>query len=254
MKKIVIAALAAVISVCLAACGDQAKNDGSGRVKKIPPKTQTTEAEDTTETEAPAGDGPAEESTPADESEKVITTEAPDETDLTVEKKDEPENSKAADSTADSSADAAKPAADTPFTFSADSTKWDVAEENGSATITYKSDDIQYAKGNCTIMINSRVVEDMADRMLSELADAIIDSKGLTDSVTVNDRGQSVLNGHDAYTMNCLYTIKDVKFDLDITIMAEDTRVVEVWVISYQDCTDAMSANFDEVLKTIAFA
>ena len=45
-----------------------------------------------------------------------------------------------------------------------------------------------------------------------------------------------------------------ISFDLDISILAEDTNVLEVWVVSYDQCTAAMRDNFNEVLKTIRFS
>lgn len=241
MRRFAIAALAALMSVSLAGCGDKEKNDGSGRVKKMPPVTETTAAEDAASAEEVSSavtDGAVT---------AVPQSEISDESAVVVEIKDP------AESGTESKAEAVQ-AAGAPFTFKADESKWTVTADEVSAAITYNADDIQYAKGNCTIMINARTVPDMADRLLSDLADAIIDSKGLTDSVKVNTRGDSVLNGHEAYYLDCLYTVNGVEFDLDINVMAEGTQVIEVWVISYKECTEAMQANYDAVLDTIAFA
>ena len=235
MKRTVIAALAALLAVTMTACGNKDKKDGSGRVEKLPPATQqTTAEEDTTEAEETA----APETTQAEESDEPVVIELKD-----PDAEDSGAESKAADNAG----------AGAPFTFKADSSKWIVEQDDVSAAITYNSDDIQFAKGNCTVMINARTVEDMEDRGLSELADAIVDSKGLTDKVTVSSRGESVLGGHDAYKLSCLYTVNGVEFDLDIYVMAEGTQVIETWVMSYKDCTDAMQANFEQVLDTVAF-
>lgn len=241
MRRFAMAALAALMAVSLAGCGDKEKNDGSGRVKKMPPETVTTAEEDITAAEEVSVS--VTETTAATAAAAVTSEVSAAVTEVTAP----------AESGAESKAEAVQTAG-APFTFKADESKWTVTADEVSAAITYNADDIQYAKGNCTIMINARTVPDMEDRQLSDLADAIIDSKGLTDSVKVNTRGDSVLNGHDAYSLDCLYTVKDVEFDLDITVMAEGTQVIEVWVISYKDCTEAMQANYDAVLDTIAFA
>ncbi|WP_294490654.1 hypothetical protein [uncultured Ruminococcus sp.] len=247
MRRFAMAALAALMAVSLAGCGDKEKNDGSGRVKKMPPETVTTAEEDITAEEDAAS---------AEEVSSAVTDDAVTavpQSEISGESAAVTEVTAPAESGAESKAEAVQTAG-APFTFKADESKWTVTADEVSAAITYNADDIQYAKGNCTIMINARTVPDMEDRLLSDLADAIIDSKGLTDSVKVNTRGDSVLNGHDAYSLDCLYTVKDVEFDLDITVMAEGTQVIEVWVISYKDCTEAMQANYDAVLDTIAFA
>lgn len=240
MKKIAIAALAALTAVSLAACGGEKKNDGSGRVKKLP-AVNTTDDEDLVQTVS--------ESKSAEESEEELSSD--DDGRIVIELKD-PDEENGSDK-ADTSEAAEKKEKKALFTFSADGDKWKVEQDKNSASIIYNGDDIEFAKGNCTIMINSREIEDMPDRTLSEVADAIVDSKGLTSSVEVASRGESVLGGHDAYTLDCIYTVKNVDFDLEITVMAEGTSVLEVWVMSYEDCTDAMRSNFDEVLKTIRF-
>ena len=247
MKRSVIAALAVITAMCCTACGGSDKNDSAAAAASVPAKSETTAADDT--------DTPADTSADAVTETAPVSPETPDETDVSkpdgpiVVKIDDPDK---AESKAPESGSTENKAAS--FTFNADSSKWKITQDGSSAAITYNGDDIDYAKGNCTIMINSRIVEDMADRTLGEVADAIIDSKGLTDSVEIVSRGESVLGGHDGYTLSCVYTANNIKFDLDITVLAEDTQVLEVWVMSYQDCTDAMQDNFDEVLKTIEFA
>ena len=241
MKKILIAALAAITAVSLTACGDKEKNDGSGRVAKLPADAAITDAEDETPTDVEIQlGGNAQTDTPdgttaadAEDSKTVIEINDPD---APAETQAQPES------------------ADAPFSFKADSSKWKVTSDDKSASLIYNADDITYAKGNCSIMINTRTVEDMPDRTLREIADAILDSKGMTDSITVNTRGESLLGSHDAYTLHCVYKMDKADFDLDITVMAEGTQVVEVWVMSYTDCTAAMQDNFAQVLDTVSFS
>lgn len=217
-----------MIAVSLTACGKKNKNDSSEIVKKQP--VNTTDSEDNTspeDTEATE----AEDEAPKADDKVVIDIEDPTE-DSSGTEQDKPTSL---------------------FTFKADEDIWNVEQDENSASIIYNGDDVQFAKGNCTILINTREIEDMADRTLGEVADAIVDSKGLSSSIVVNDRGESVLGGQDAYTLECTYTVGEVKFDLDITVMADGIDVVEVWVMSYEECTDAMQKKFDEVLKTIKF-
>lgn len=246
MKRILAAALAAVTAVCCTACGSSGNDTESAKEAAAP-----------VQQEEPTG---TQEVTIVINSEEPEVTTEYDDTPFTIDlTKPEPDESQGDEGDtvielgkSDNSDSKATPAA---FTFTADNSKWSVSQDDSkSASITYNGDDIDYAKGNCTIMINSRVVSDMADRTLGEVADAIIDSKGLTDSVEIVSRGESVLGGHDGYTLSCVYSVDKIKFDLDITILAEGSNVLEVWVMSYQDCTDKMQENFDEVLNTIKFA
>ena len=245
MKRIAIAALAALTAVSFAACGNKDKNDGSGRVKKLP-VTNTTDSEDIAQTgsksDKAAEDGSVTEQTPAESNDEKVVIELVDPDEEDGSDKTEPDESEEKDEDSHSL-----------FTFNADEKLWVTEKNRNSTSLIYNGDDVEFAKGNCTILINNRVIEDMPDRTLGEVADAIIDSKGLTDFVEVQSRGESVLGGHDAYTLSCVYTVNSVNFDLDVTVMAEGTDVLEVWVMSYEECTAAMQDNFDEVLRTISF-
>lgn len=233
MKRIAIAALAALMAVSLTACGNKNKKDGTDIVKKQP-TGNTTDSEDMVQEDFSSTSTKDE----ASDSEAAVTK--PEETKKEPEVTDEPEEPEEKVDTA-------------LFKFSADKELWKVEQDENGASIIYNGDDISLAKGNCSIMINTREIEDMPERTLGEVADAIVDSKGISSSVVVNSRGESVLGGHDAYTLECVYTVRDVRFDLDITVMAEGTDVLEVWVMSYESCTNAMQSRFEDVLKTIKF-
>ena len=244
MKKIAIAALAAVMAVGLAACGGKESKDGSGKKDSnsggAAPSGNTPGIVVIDPNEgSPAADGPV----AADNSEAGAD-------DKTVIEIKDPDN---ADTT--SSAAERKKETKPVFTVKADDKKWETTQESSSAmSIVYKADDIADAKDNCSIMINSRVVETMAEMTLSEVADAVIDSKGLKDDIEITDRGDTKVGGHAAYTVSGVYSVDGISFDLDISILAEDTSVLEVWVISYDQCTAAMRDNFNAVLKTIRFS
>ena len=244
MKKLVIAALAALTAVSLTACGSKDKKDGSGRVAKMPVQDTVTDAEDVTPTDVEIQLGTAAEN----------NAETSEEDGKTVIKLDDPDAEADSGEEKPDSTSAAEATAGAPFSFRADSSKWNVTSDDKSASLIYNADDITYAKGNCSIMINTRTVDDMPDRTLSEIADAILDSKGMTDNITVNTRGESLLGDHNAYTLHCVYKMDKADFDLDITVMAEGTQVVEVWVMSYTDCTAAMQDNFSQVLDTVSFS
>lgn len=242
MKRILIAALAASAAVCLTACGGEKKNDGSGRVKKQPVDSVVTEGEDSVSAESDR-----ESSAVSAAMSSAVSSAA--ETAAVGSGEPDEDISRAEDSSSGEKAEENGAV----FTFTADESKWNTEQEGKSAELTYNGDDIPLAKGNCTIMINSREIEDMPERTLSEVADAIVDSKGLASSLTEIGRGESVLGGHDAYTLSYVYTVNNVRFDLDISVMAEDTTVLEVWVMSYEECTAAMEGHFEEVLKTVRF-
>lgn len=244
MKKIAIAALAAVMALGLTACGDKNKDSAD--------KTADSAS---AETGAPSGDTPGIVVIDPNEGKTAVndTSSAaghdPDKDEQTVIEIKDPD-------AADTSSAAEKKKESKPvFTVKADEAKWETTQESSSSTsIIYKGDDIADAKDNCSIMINSRVVETMAEMTLSEVADAVIDSKGMKDLIDVTDRGDTKIGGHAAYTVSGVYTSDGVSFDIDISIMAEDTNVLEVWVISYDQCTSAMRDNFNKVLKTISFS
>lgn len=246
MKKIAIAAMAAVVAVSLAACGGKESKDGSGK------KDSSSGAAG-----APVGNTPGivivdpNEGAPAADNTAAAENSDSEAEDKTVIEIKDPEAADTSSSTAEKKKKETKPV----FTVKADDKKWETTQDSASSTsIVYKSDDIADAKDNCSIMINSRVVETIADMTLSDVADAVIDSKGLKDQIEITDRGDTKVGGHAAYTVSGVYSVDGISFDLDISILAEDTAVLEVWVISYDQCTAAMRNNFNEVLKTIRFS
>ena len=243
MKKIAIAAMAAVVAVSLAACGGKENKDG---------KKESNSAAAT-----PAGNTPGivivdpNEGNPAADNTAAAENSDSEAEDKTVIEIKDPEAADTSSSAAEKKKKETKPV----FTVKADDKKWETTQDSSSAmSIVYKADDIADAKDNCSIMINSRVVETMAEMTLSEVADAVIDSKGLKDQIEISDRGDTKVGGHAAYTVSGVYSVDGISFDLDISILAEDTNVLEVWVVSYDQCTAAMRDNFNEVLKTIRFS
>lgn len=243
MKKIAIAALAAVVAFGLTACGGEKKNeqgkaDAPSATEKPAGNTPGIVVVDPNEDKPAASDTSAAESSQPDDGGQTV---------IEIKDPDAPDTSSAAEKK--------KKEYKATFTVKADEAKWETTQESSSSTsIIYKADDIADAKDNCSIMINSRVVETMAEMTLSEVADAVIDSKGLKDSIEITDRGDTKVGGHAAYTVSGVYTTEGISFDIDISIMAEDTNVLEVWVLSYDKCTSAMRDNFNEVLKTISFS
>ena len=243
MKKIAIAAMAAVVAVSLAACGGKENKDG---------KKESNSAAAT-----PAGNTPGivvvdpNEGKPAVSADTSADSSHTDDSEQTVIEIKDPDAVDTSSSAAEKKKKETKPV----FTVKADDKKWETTQDSSSAmSIVYKADDIADAKDNCSIMINSRVVETMAEMTLSEVADAVIDSKGLKDQIEISDRGDTKVGGHAAYTVSGVYSVDGISFDLDISILAEDTNVLEVWVVSYDQCTAAMRDNFNEVLKTIRFS
>lgn len=243
MKKIAIAAMAVVVAVSLAACGGKENKDG---------KKESNFAAAT-----PAGNTPGivvvdpNEGKPAVSADTSADSSHTDDSEQTVIEIKDPDAVDTSSSVAEKKKKETKPV----FTVKADDKKWETTQDSSSAmSIVYKADDIADAKDNCSIMINSRVVETMAEMTLSEVADAVIDSKGLKDQIEISDRGDTKVGGHAAYTVSGVYSVDGISFDLDISILAEDTNVLEVWVVSYDQCTAAMRDNFNEVLKTIRFS
>lgn len=243
MKKIAIAAMAAVVAVSLAACGGKENKDG---------KKESNSAAAT-----PAGNTPGivvvdpNEGKPAVSADTSADSSHTDDSEQTVIEIKDPDAVDTSSSAAEKKKKETKPV----FTVKADDKKWETTQDSSSSmSIVYKADDIADAKDNCSIMINSRVVETMAEMTLSEVADAVIDSKGLKDQIEISDRGDTKVGGHAAYTVSGVYSVDGISFDLDISILAEDTNVLEVWVVSYDQCTAAMRDNFNEVLKTIRFS
>lgn len=243
MKKIAIAAMAAVVAVSLAACGGKENKDG---------KKESNSAAAT-----PAGNTPGivvvdpNEGKPAVSADTSADSSHTDDSEQTVIEIKDPDAVDTSSSAAEKKKKETKPT----FTVKADDKKWETTQDSSSSmSIVYKADDIADAKDNCSIMINSRVVETMAEMTLSEVADAVIDSKGLKDQIEISDRGDTKVGGHAAYTVSGVYSVDGISFDLDISILAEDTNVLEVWVVSYDQCTAAMRDNFNEVLKTIRFS
>ena len=243
MKKIAIAAMAAVVAVSLAACGGKENKDG---------KKESNSAAAT-----PACNTPGivvvdpNEGKPAVSADTSADSSHTDDSEQTVIEIKDPDAVDTSSSAAEKKKKETKPV----FTVKADDKKWETTQDSSSAmSIVYKADDIADAKDNCSIMINSRVVETMAEMTLSEVADAVIDSKGLKDQIEIADRGDTKVGGHAAYTVSGVYSVDGISFDLDISILAEDTNVLEVWVVSYDQCTAAMRDNFNEVLKTIRFS
>ena len=243
MKKIAIAATAVVVAVSLAACGGKENKDG---------KKESNSAAAT-----PAGNTPGivvvdpNEGKPAVSADTSADSSHTDDSEQTVIEIKDPDAVDTSSSAAEKKKKETKPT----FTVKADDKKWETTQDSSSSmSIVYKADDIADAKDNCSIMINSRVVETMAEMTLSEVADAVIDSKGLKDQIEISDRGDTKVGGHAAYTVSGVYSVDGISFDLDISILAEDTNVLEVWVVSYDQCTAAMRDNFNEVLKTIRFS
>ena len=243
MKKIAIAAMAVVVAVSLAACGGKENKDG---------KKESNSAAAT-----PAGNTPGivvvdpNEGKPAVSADTSADSSHTDDSEQTVIEIKDPDAVDTSSSAAEKKKKETKPT----FTVKADDKKWETTQDSSSSmSIVYKADDIADAKDNCSIMINSRVVETMAEMTLSEVADAVIDSKGLKDQSDISDRGDTKVGGHAAYTVSGVYSVDGISFDLDISILAEDTNVLEVWVVSYDQCTAAMRDNFNEVLKTIRFS
>jgi hypothetical protein len=235
--------MAVVVAVSLAACGGKENKDG---------KKESNSAAAT-----PAGNTPGivvvdpNEGKPAVSADTSADSSHTDDSEQTVIEIKDPDAVDTSSSAAEKKKKETKPV----FTVKADDKKWETTQDSSSAmSIVYTADDIADAKDNCSIMINSRVVETMAEMTLSEVADAVIDSKGLKDQIEISDRGDTKVGGHAAYTVSGVYSVDGISFDLDISILAEDTNVLEVWVVSYDQCTAAMRDNFNEVLKTIRFS
>ena len=68
---------------------------------------------------------------------------------------------------------------------------------------------------------------------LSEVADAVIDSKGLKDQIEISDRGDTKVGGHAAYTVSGVYSVDGISFDLDKWTTTAYQRVLsnsQIWV------------------------
>lgn len=246
MRKFLIAAAAALAAVSLTGCsGETAVNDNAVQTSAVSVADTGTEPliviEDPEEQPVPANTDAAQpqetvtQPPVSGDDGFVVITETPDEG-------------------AEGTSSQAQPEETAKFTYKASSTKWseDYSDLTG-ASVTYRDVDIENAKGTCTVVINYREDKDANITPLSEMAERAIAEKGMTDTLSIAAQGETTFNGLGAYAVSGRYTMKDVDFDVDLTVVNEDEDVLEIWTMSYVGCTEAMQNNFNEVLSTVKF-
>ena len=188
------------------------------------------------------------------ETETATTTAAPEETEA-PETEASTETEAPAESEAPAETDASSTAeatSDKIYTFTADETKFEVAEDAfGNTTITYKADDIELAADTCMILINADEDKTLPDYTLEELGPIFKDSMGLGDAFSVTDEKVTTFNGYEAYEFDGVYTVGGLGFDLKVIVAREDTKLLVVCPMTYSEVTEAVFPEIQKVMDTV---
>ena len=250
MKKLLIAVMALTMTFSFAACGKEESKEDSSE------KTTTTAAEkedkDSSKEEDKKDDEKEEEAKEAEKEVESAVEEA--ETTTTTTAATEEASADTQDTTESGATPSITPDATGAkvFTYEADSSKWNVAEDSyGNTTITYIGTDVAGAAQLCTILINGEEAADLPNYKMEELAPIFKDAMGLGGSLEITSEEAGTFNGYESYTYHGKLAMESISFDLDIIIARQDSKLLVVCPMSYSDATASIQGEFKSVLDTI---